>query len=67
MKTMNDGKITISRVTSSINEDYISIEIEISTQKIIIAKMSLKEFAMCITGRYSKCKYRTFPEKDKQS
>lgn len=55
---MNKGHITISRVVSNQEEDFISIEIEDSISGIPFAKieMDTKSFGFAITGRsYMDC------------
>ena len=49
MKYYTEGKITISRVQSNVEDDYISVEIKYSG-KYLRGRMQLKEYANCISG-----------------
>lgn len=58
---MSEGKITISRVSSNLEPDYIIVSIadEISGLQFASAKMSLENFALAISGlRRVSCELR---------
>ena len=47
---MEDANITISRISSNKESDYINVEILISNQ-IMILKLNLEDYALLLTGR----------------
>ena len=55
-----NGKITVSRVTSNQEDDYISIRFEdkLSGSTFLQAKMTLEDFAKAVTGHgYMDCTF----------
>ena len=48
---MEDGKITITKRTSNIEQDYIFIHIEKDRKNVAKVKLSLEDFARAITGQ----------------
>ena len=46
---MEEGRITIGRTTSNMEDDYISVEVILNDQ-IIKLKMSLEKYALVVTG-----------------
>jgi len=50
-KEQNIGKISISRVSSNMCDDYVSIKLQDSNFKMVFnVEMSFKDFGECITG-----------------
>jgi len=46
---VEEGRITIGRTTSNMEDDYISVEVILNDQ-IIKLKMSLEKYALVVTG-----------------
>lgn len=60
-----NGKLTISRVTSNVEKDYIRLRMEddLSGVTFLDAKMSLEDFAKALMGMgYTDCEFELCPK-----
>lgn len=46
---MDEGKITISRVTSNVRDDVVNVTL-VYGGKHIVGSMALEDYARCVTG-----------------